>query len=82
MTYRDLHIAEVTMHQVVAEAAQRARMRAMLQQAGVEPRGWTSRQLRSLAARLGHLRVALSRRLKRYGVSPALPLKRPLGGGQ
>ena len=41
--------------------------RKLLRQAGLEQRGWLSRQNCWLLCQLGHLLVALGRRLERYG---------------
>lgn len=53
----------------VEEALRWAETHRLLREAGIDQRGWLSRQACWLLGQLGHLLVALGRRLERYGLS-------------
>ena len=74
MSYMDSRNAEHLMEIRTQGLLRRTETRSMLRQAGLEQQGWLSRQNCWLLCQLGHLLVALGRRLERYErpQSPAL----------
>jgi hypothetical protein len=82
VSYRELYVAQETMHDVVNAAVRRARVRVMLQEAGIETQGAVSRLGRRLLAQARHRLAGGSERPKRDGVSPALPLGRQASSGR
>jgi hypothetical protein len=67
MFFPNPYLAERIMEMRVAEALRQAEIRRLLHAAGVDTRGWASRQACWLLARLGRLLVALGHRLQQYG---------------
>jgi hypothetical protein len=63
----------------VADALQDAESRALLRQATIQPRTWLPQQGCWLLCQLGHLLVALGRRLEQYGGLQPLSLNGGLG---
>ncbi len=52
------------------DCLRQAEVRRLLREAGIDQRGWMARQSCRLLCQLGHLLVALGRRLERYEASP------------
>jgi hypothetical protein len=68
MSYRDVYIAERTMHLRVEEGLQQAEARRLQRRARPPLRGWLSRQSRSLVCELGYRLVVIGAWLERDGL--------------
>jgi predicted RNA-binding protein associated with RNAse of E/G family len=81
MSYRDVYIAERTMHLRVEERLQQAEVRRMQQEQTSPIRGWLSRQNRMLVCELGYRMVVIGAWLERYGLPQSHRLESGLPGG-
>ena len=74
MSYLDSRNAEHLMDIRTQGILHRTQTRSLLRQAGLEQRGWLSRKNHWLLCQLGHLLVALGRRLERYEQQQSLAI--------
>jgi hypothetical protein len=81
MLYVDDYLAKHIADMRVEEALRRLETRHLLIQAGIDPRGWVSRQSRRVLCHLGRLLVALGRRLEGYGLPSTVSLEGQLSSG-
>jgi hypothetical protein len=75
MSSGELHIAEQIMHKRLAERRQEIANRHQKRRARAHQPSWLSLQGRRLLCQLGYLLIALGKRLQRYELPPALPVK-------
>jgi hypothetical protein len=81
MFYRDFHLAEAIVKIRLQETARRCEARRLLRQAGIDQRGWWTRQRCWLSCHLGRLLVALGQRLQQYGQPSATLLNGQISRG-
>lgn len=77
----DFNIAEPMMNMNVEEAQRRAKARRMVLQVGMLHRPWLSRQGCWLLCQMGHLLVAMGRRLEQCGLPRSLSFDDKLSAG-
>jgi len=82
MLYINDYLAKKIAAMRVEEARRRLEVRCLLREAGIDRRGWVSRQSSWALCQLGRLLVALGRRLERYGLPPAMSLEGQRAGGR
>jgi hypothetical protein len=81
MSYRDVYIAERTMHLRVEEGLQEVRARRLQRKEKSPLRSWLSRQNRLLVCELGYRLVVMGAWLERHSLPHSHPLEsRCLGG--
>ena len=66
----------------IEDRMRRLETRRLLREAGIDDRGWLSRQGSWLLRQLGRLLVALGRRLQQCDLPQALPLEGRMTGGR
>lgn len=75
------YLAQQMMKVHTEEVLRRAEIRRLLREAGIDQRGWLSRQVHWLSCQLGRLLVALGQRLQRIESPQTLCPEGGSGGG-